>query len=114
MAGYVDLSQKKSRGLSDVLITKNAITDQELLSIKSELYKLPVVNLSEVGMDKQALKSISEDVVSFYKIVPFGMSDTVLQVGIINPEDINALEALKFIASDRGLTLEKYLISTQD
>jgi type IV pilus assembly protein PilB len=38
----------------------------------------------------------------------------VLKVGILDPEDISALEALKFIASDKGLKLEKYVITYED
>jgi type IV pilus assembly protein PilB len=55
-----------------------------------------------------------KDVAGFYRVVPFAVGDGVLKVGIIDPEDINALEALKFIASDKGLKLEKYVITYKD
>ena len=35
-------------------------------------------------------------------------------VGVVNPEDVGALEALKFIAEDKGYALEKHLLSYKD
>ncbi len=107
-------AESESRDVGQVLIEKNLISDADLTALKSEIYKLPVVDISTVDLDKVVLEEISEDVVNFYKIAPFAREGTVLKVGIINPEDIDALEALKFIASDKGLTLDKYIISYKD
>ena len=108
------VAQEENKDLGQVLIENNIVSDPDLLKIKSELYRLPVVELDKTELDKQAMKEISEDVVSFYKIAPFSREENILRVGIINPEDINALEALKFIAEDKNLTLEKYVISYKD
>ena len=108
------LAQKDDRDFGQVLIDRNLISDLDLLKIKSELYRLPIVSFEKIDLDKDTLKEISEDVVSFYKIVPFAKDESVLKVGITNPEDIDALEALKFIAADKGLSLEKYVVSYKD
>ena len=57
---------------------------------------------------------MSEDVASFYRIIPLEKAGEVLKVGLINPEDVGALEALKFITSDKGLALDKYIVSYKD
>lgn len=105
---------QEGRDFGQALIDKNIVSDAELLAIKSALFKLPIVDFSKTEPDPNAIKEISEDVVNFYHIVPFNKEGNVLKIGILNPEDINALEALKFIASDKGFTLEKYLISYAD
>jgi type IV pilus assembly protein PilB len=114
LASIAQTAQKENKEFGRALAEQNIISDKDLVALKSEVYKLPVVNLKEVDVDKEALKEISEDVITFYKIAPFGKKDGILQVAIENPEDINALEALKFIASDKGLGLEKYVISYED
>src|SRR3989338_5811627 len=111
---YEDLSHREDKEFGQILVEKDVVSADDLLDIKSKLYHLPVVHLEEIQLDSSALKEIAEDVVSFYKIAPFAKEGNILKVGIINPEDIDALEALKFIATDKGLTLEKYLIGYRD
>ncbi|HXV26802.1 MAG TPA: GspE/PulE family protein [Candidatus Paceibacterota bacterium] len=105
---------KDGKDVGAAFVEAGTVSDEELLKIKSELYRLPVFSLAEIEPDAAAFQEISEDVAGFYKIVPFAKSDGVLKVGIVNPEDIDALEALKFIATDKGLKLEKYVISYKD
>ena len=111
---YEDLSHREDKEFGQILVEKDVVSADDLLDIKSKLYHLPVVHLEEIQLDSSALKEIAEDVVSFYKIAPFAKEGDILKVGIINPEDIDALEALKFIASDKGLKIEKYLIDYRD
>lgn len=108
------VSQKENKELGQVLVEKNIISDQELLKLRSEVYRLPIVDFSKTELQQDALQEISEDVAAFYKIVPFAKGEGILRIGILDPEDIDALEALKFIASDKGLKLEKYLVSYKD
>jgi type IV pilus assembly protein PilB len=108
------LMQKEAKDAGQILIEKNIISDDDLLALKSELYKLPAIDLDPSDVQKDAVKEISEDIASFYKIVPFAKEGTVLKIGIIDPENIEALEALKFIGADKGLTFEKYLLSYGD
>ena len=111
---YEDLAKKEDKEFGQILIEKDIISANDLLEIKSQLYSLPAARLEEIQLNTEALKEISESVVNFYKIAPFGKDGDVLKVGILNPEDVDALEALKFIASDKGLKVEKYLIDYRD
>ena len=111
---YKLLAGKENRDFGQILISKGTVTDADLVQIKSDLYKLPVVKLDEIDVDKNALKTIPEDTVNFYRIVPFFKDATSLRVGIIDPENIGALEAIKFIAGNKDLIIEKYLISYKD
>ena len=107
-------ASKENRDFGQVIISKGVITDADLVQVKSNLYKLPTVKLDEIDVDKNALKAIPEDTVNFYKIVPFFKDATTLRIGIIDPENIGALEAIKFIAGNKDLIIEKYLISYKD
>src|SRR3989338_1618730 len=107
-------AQAEEKDFSRVLVEKNIISDNDLLALESSLYRLPIVELEKIELDKEAMKEIAEDVVSFYKIVPFAKEGNVLKVGMLNPEDVGALEALKFVAEDKGLALEKYVLSLKD
>lgn len=105
---------KDQRDIGAAIIEGGILSDGELAKLKSELYRLPLVDLEATEPDPNAFREISEDVAGFYRVVPFGLGEGVLKVGLLDPEDYNALEALKFIASDKGLKLEKYVISYRD
>ncbi len=95
----------------EVLIKRGIISDDDLLGIKSEIYQLPIINLAEIEVNKELFKEISEETINFYLIIPFAKENGLLRVAIIDPENIDALEALKFIASDGGLIPSKFLVS---
>ena len=111
---YEDLARKEDKEFGQILIEKDVVSSNDLLDIKSRLYHLPIIRLEEIQLDNAVLKEIAEDVVAFYKVVPFAKEGNILKVGILNPEDIDALEALKFIATDKAFQIEKYLIDYRD
>lgn len=114
LAALLDFAQKENKDFGQVLVEKEVISDADLLKTKSRLYRLPAIDLEGYEFNREVLKEFSEDVVNFYKIAPFGKEGNILKVAIINPEAIDALEALKFIAEDRNLILEKYLVNYRD
>lgn len=112
--GFKKIAESENKDFGRVLIEKNIISDKDLLTVESNLYRLPIVELDKTELNKDALKEIAEDIVNFYKIAPFAKEGNTLMVGMINPEDVGALEALKFIAEDKGYALEKYVLSYKD
>jgi len=89
-----DLSQKaksQDKDFSEVIVGEKIISDSDLLNLKSELYRLPSVTLKDERIKPDVLKILPEDFVNFYKVAPFDKEGSVLKVGIINPEDTDAL-----------------------
>lgn len=109
-----NLAQAQNKDFGQIIVDQGIMTQDKLLNFKSSVYHLPIVRLEETDLDKEALKEIPEDTVMFYKVVPFAKDNGILKVGIIDPEDNNALEALKFVAGRAGLNVEQYLISYKD
>jgi len=111
---YQTQAREEGKDFGRILLDQGIVKDEELLKIKSELYHLPAVNSAELEINKELSKTISEDVINFYQIIPVARQATTLSVGVLNPEDLDALEALKFIGQDQGLTLGKLVISYRD
>src|SRR3990167_312313 len=111
---YEDFARKEDKEFGQILVEKDIISENDLLNIKSKLYHLPILRLEEVQLNSDALKELTEEIVSFYKVAPFAKEGNALKVGIINPEDVDALEALKFIASGRSLKIDKYIMGHKD
>ncbi len=114
IAAFSDLAQNENKDFGQILVEKAVVSDSDLLTIKSKLYRLPTIDLEGYEFNREVLKEFSEDVVNFYRVAPIEKEGNVLKVAIINPEAIDALEALKFIAEDKKLVLDKYLVSYRD
>lgn len=112
-----DLIQKaksEDKDFTQIAVEGKIISDPDLLSLKSELYRLPSVSLKNADIKTDVLKSLPEDIAGFYRIIPFDKEENELSVGMLNPEDTDALEALKFIGQDKALAVEKYVVSLGD
>lgn len=108
------VAEREGKDFGEVVVDKGLMSDQDLANVKSNLYQLPIVDSASVEAGRSSIAEISEDVAKFYRVVPFANDGKVLKIGLTNPEDIDALEALKFIAADKGLGLEKYIITYKD
>ena len=57
---------------------------------------------------------ISEDAARHYKMIPLALSGNVLDVGLVDPDDVKAQEALNFLASRNGLVTQVFKISEDE
>jgi len=73
--GFKKTAQSENKDFGRVLLEKNVISDKDLLAVESNLYRLPIVELDKIELNKEALKEISEDIVNFYKIASFSLTN---------------------------------------
>ncbi len=112
-----DQISEKSRGdpqHTEELLVDAHVSEQDILNAKSALYGVPFYRLEGRKLTFEILKHISEDSASHYQIIPVDISDGLLSVGMVQPDDIEAREALKFIASSVNLPYKVYVISQSD
>lgn len=107
-------AQDNGREFGEVLVEKGGVSDGQLTEIKSEVYRIPVIDINKIEIDSELSKRISDTVVNFYKIIPLSEENNVLKVAVVDPENVDALQALKFIASDQNFEFEKYLVTYKD
>jgi len=75
---------------------------------------VPIKNLEDQKIAFEILKYIPSESAVYYQLVPFAVKDGVLEVGMVNPDDAEARDALQFIASKTGIPFKIYLISKKD
>ncbi|HRY31274.1 MAG TPA: GspE/PulE family protein [Candidatus Paceibacterota bacterium] len=98
----------------DSVLLKNNVFSQDLLQAKSEYYKLPIANLADQQVPFEILKYIPEESARHYQFVPIGEKDGILEVGMIDPNNIQARDALNFISDKEGAPFKIFLISKED
>jgi len=91
-----------------------AIQSKEKAEKKAQLLKIPFIDLTGKDIPAEVLKEIPEEAASFYGFVPIVRKDDVLEVGMIDPEDLKAKEALRFITRRNSLETKLFVISSVD
>lgn len=99
------------KSVEDLIYERRSIDEEKLVNVKSQLLGIPYKKIKSEDISDEILKSISEDAVRNYKVIPISRSADMLVVGMVNPDDSKAQEALKFIAKQSRLNLGIYLIS---
>ncbi len=80
----------------------------------AEITDIPVKNLSNSRIPSEVLKYVPKDSAKHYHFIPLALTDGVLEVGMVDPNNIDARDALQFIASKTRLPFKIYLISQAD
>lgn len=108
-------ARRFERSPEAVLWSFPEIDTQKLLRLKSELTGVEIFQL-EAGtiIPREVLQMVPEETARHYQAAPVRVTGDVLEVGMLNPLDVIAEEALRFLASSRNLKLKKWLIAPKD
>jgi len=101
-------------GDMDSALSNRGIDSSEIMKFRSEYFNIPIKDVSEIDISFEILKYVPEESAVYYKFVPIGVTDGVLDVGIVNPDNIGARDAIQFIASKLNIPFKLYLISIED
>ncbi len=106
-------AKEREIGVDDVLYTRG-VTEIDVAEAKSELSGFPTRYLQGQQVPFEALHDISEDAARHYKMMPLGRREGYLEVGMLNPDDVAAQEALKFISARLNLPVRVFIITPPD
>jgi type IV pilus assembly protein PilB len=102
------------RPLEEVL-AKRGISASDVLAAKGEYLKVPTRQLAQgEQVPFEVLQYIPEESATHYNVVPLAVKDGVLEVGIVDSDNIEALDALNFISTKIGIPFKIFLISETD
>jgi len=105
------LTQKSAE---EIIYNKRLVDDIEVAKLKSQILKVPFKKFKAEDIGKEILQYISEDIARTYKVVPLSKTSDMLVVGMLNPDDQKAQDALKFVAKQLQINLGIFLISFGD
>ena len=108
-----ELSKRINEGVPvEEALASAGVTKEDILRGRGLYYNLPTRDLKGKSVPFEILKYIPEDSASFYRFAPLGDANGVLEIGITDPENIEARDALQFIATKLGMPFKIFLIST--
>ena len=95
-------------------LAEHGISLKDALAAAGETYGLPTRILGDPPAAEEAFSYIPVDSARHYGFVPLDIVDGALEVGIIDPDNIEALDALQFISGQTGVPYKIFLITKQD
>ncbi len=104
------VADEKYKGNVDEALLDFKVDGDKVFEIKGMLYNIPIKKIDPKSISPNILKYIPEDSVRIYNFVPIGVADGVLEIGITDPENIQAMDALQFISSKISMPFKAYLI----
>lgn len=115
-AGDVAPVERDARELKslDEALLKRGISVEQVLQIASEKYNIPARTIPQGPINHTALGYLPEESARHYRFVPIGIDGGALEVGITDPENIEALDALSFISTENGMPYKLYIIGEED
>ncbi len=99
--------------VADALV-ELGMNEEELTKIRGEYFNIPTKKIDLKSFNFDVLKYVPQDSSEHYKFAPVGMTDGILEIGVIDPENIEAMNALQFIASKLNTPFKIFLISNSD
>jgi type IV pilus assembly protein PilB len=97
--------------VEDIIYDRRLVEEGDLAKVKSELLGVPYKKIDVSQIDDKTLSLLPEETVNNYKVIPLSKEKKMLVVGMLNPQDRSAQEALRFIAKQKKMSLGVYLIT---
>ena len=89
-------------------------TESQLLTVNAEFLGLKYIDLSDYQLDKSMFEVLPISVMKRYNLIPFSQDDNMISIAIADPNDYNAIQALKFIFQERSLKFELFVSKEAD
>jgi len=112
-----DSWQAKSLGslaeAEKIIRNQVVIGDEQWVEIKATSLGMPYVSLVGKAIGPQTLQILPQDLSENYQIVVFNKTNQAIEVGIVDPTNLKAMEAVEFVARKSGLKAVYYVVSPE-
>jgi len=107
------LEKQKEMGatLGAQLLKMELIQDGDLARALGTQLGMPFVDLDDLDMPAETMESISPSMAQVYKVIPISRENGVLNVAMAHPDNIQALDDLKFLLGEAEI---RGVVSTPD
>ena len=110
----IESELKKPGSTLEGVLQKSGIELKDILVAKGEFYGLPTRELDEKSVPFDILRFIPEESARHYQLAPLGVVDGVIEIGITDPDNLEARDALTFISAKVGMPYKLFIITDTD
>ena len=91
----VEESQKTGEPVGILLIKNNLVPEDEMLQLLSENFKIPLVHLKNVSIEKTVIDRIPLKFASYYKFMPIALEGKTLKIAISYPLNVKTQDDIR-------------------
>jgi type IV pilus assembly protein PilB len=99
---------------AEFILNKAGVSLADILKAKGMYFGVPIRELGDTAVPFDILGYIPEESARHYRFAPLGLADGVLEVGVTDPDNLEARDALTFISAKVGMPYKVFLISETD
>ena len=92
----------------------HGVKPEDIMSARGEFLNIPVRSVAEGSVPFDVLDYIPQESAEHYRFVPIGLVDGTLEVGLVDPDNMEARDALSFLAAKKNITYKAFLITADD
>ncbi len=113
-AKLVKEAEVREKSVEDILYEERLVPEAEVAQIKSEALKIPYRKIDPDAIGADLLNLIPKDTSRAYQVIPIEKRRDLLVVGMLHPDNLQAQEALRFIAKQNRVSLGVYIVTPSD
>ncbi len=100
----------RGKSESQALVGGKYVSEVDFAKARAQVLGLDYVDLTERVIPKETLEMLSSDMIDTYQIVPVNFDGTTLEIVLLDPQDLRAVEALEFLAAEKKWKM-KYAVA---
>src|ERR1035437_8195850 len=110
-----DVRKQTSAGMSiNEALLSRGVKSEDIIAARGEFLNIPVRSLADTNVPFEVLEYIPEDSAMHYRFVPINLKDGTLEVGVVDPDNMEARDALNFLAGKKNIPYKIFLITLDD
>lgn len=110
----VEAELQKPGTSEEEVLQKFGITLEQILAAKGDYYGVPTRAIGDKAVPFDVLQYVPEESARHYRLAPIGVADGALEVGVTDPDNLEARDALTFISAKVGMPYKVFLITDTD
>ncbi len=111
VAKYGEQKIPTPQELSQLMLEGRLLEEEDVAKAKAAFLNLPYIDLRKITVMPEVLNTIPEESRNFYQMAPYELKGRDLKVAIIDPTNIQALEALEFLGQKANYQIHIYVAS---
>jgi len=104
-------SERTGATPADILKRDRLATEEAVAAAQAKILNIPFQDLSGKTISDELMNIVPRQVAETFKLAPVSTEDHTLVVGLVNPSDYRAIEAIDFIAQQNGLAVSYRIIT---
>jgi type IV pilus assembly protein PilB len=92
----------------------NNFTEKQILKVNAELLGVGYIDLLDYQVDKSLSNLFPATIMKRYSLLPFSQDGNTVSIAISDPNNYNAIQALKFIFQEKSLKFELFAATESD